>query len=196
MSASDVVVDQPSGPGLDPEIGVAGVPAGVSVIEHLHQVQARIADEERDPLTIEVPEWQGALAVIFRYPEQGATPIIRAGMRMQGLKPERALDAGLDVLVAAASEVVAKRPGDQDWQPLDPSGAPVKIGARLAVLLGWEVPSEVKAKARFVARLLWSPRAAATGRYEGDLAAVNAAGDVTEYLRGVQGEIEDELAGE
>lgn len=195
-----ITADQPLGPDLDPSEGVAGVPPNLSVLEHVKQVQRELADKEREPLVVVIPEWEGALAVQFRYPEQGATPIIRAGLRMAGLKPERALDSALDVIVGAAWDVVGRRPADGDWTPLDPSGERTRIGSKLAGLLGWDVPSEVRAKGRYVARLLWSPKARlqgpSFGKYEGDLALVSAAGDVTDYLRGVQDEIQGELEGE
>lgn len=185
---------------LTPEEATAGmaavVPAGQSVIEYVRQRQSELAAEERKPLTIVIPEWKGAMAVMFRYPEQGATPIIRAGMQMSGQKPEKALGAALGVIQGAAWQVVGKRPEDDDWKPLDPSGEPVGISQRLAVLLGWEIPAEVRRKGAYVARLLWSPKAPLTGKYEGDLALVSAAGDVTEYLRGVEDEIQEGLEGE
>lgn len=185
---------------LGPDEAAAGmapvVPAGQSVIEYVRQRQRELAVEEREPLTVEIPEWKGAIAVMFRYPEQGATPIIRAGMQIDVRKPEKALGSALSVIQAAAWQVVGKRPDDTDWASLDPSGDPLSISQRLATLLGWEIPADVRRRGAFIARLLWSPKAPQTGHYEGDLALVTAAGEVTEYLRGIDNEVQEMLEGE
>lgn len=179
------------------QAGLMGVvPVGQSVVEYLRQRQAELSVEEREPKTIEIPEWQGAMAVMFRYPEQGATQIIRAGMQIDPRKPEKTLPAACQVLVAASWQVVGKRPEDDDWSSIDPSGQPVRIGMRLAQMLGWEVPAEIKRKGEYITRLLWSPKSSKTGKYEGDLALASAAGDVTDYLRGVENDVQEALEGE
>lgn len=172
------------------------VAPGQSVLDYLHQRQAELATEERPPLTLEVPEWAGALAVQFRYPEHGATQILAAAMQIDPRKPEKTLPAACGVIRGACWDVVGKRPGDTDWRPLDPSGQRTTISMRLAEMLGWEIPGDVKRRGDFIVRLLWSPKAPRTGRYEGDLALAGAAGEVSEYLRGVQADIEDQLEGE
>lgn len=185
---------------LTPEEGASAVeavvPAGQSVLDYVRRRQMELAAEEREPLTVEIPEWKGSLAVMFRYPEQGATPIIRAGMQIDPRRPEKALGSALQVIQAAAWQIVGRRPEDAGWAPLDPTGDPVGIGSRLATLLGWEIPADIKRKGAYVARLLWSPKAPQTGIYEGDIALVTAAGEVTEYLRGVDNQVQEILEGE
>ncbi len=185
---------------LDSSEGAPGVPTGVSGAEYLKKRKQQIARREPKLLTLSIPEWVdeagGGVGVKFGYPEQGATPIIRAGLRLQNQEPEKGVDAALDIVLGSAVEVLWRESGDSPWRPIDPSGAPTRIGEQLARTLGLEVAPDMKRKARFIARNLWSPNAAATGVYEGDIALVKQAGRVASWLDGEDAEANEEVAGE
>ena len=72
------------------------------------------------------------------------------------------------MLFRSVVEVQAGVP-DIDWPSIDPTGNDVPINRRLAELLGIEIPSDMrKGVSQHILRHLYSPRAHATGKFNGD----------------------------
>lgn len=171
--------------------------AGESVLDHLARKRRELAGRETRQVTKLIPGWDGALAVRYRYPDGGADVIIAAVQRAQASsKPEAIRNANTDILVACCHEIVGRKPGGE-WERLDPENpSPVRFTARLAGLLGIDVPDGIKSPARFICRSVFSPQAHETGVYEGDIALSTQAGALVNWLNGGEQAGDEALEGE
>jgi hypothetical protein len=174
----------------------AGILPG-SLLGSLHAKREELAKRGTREIRKLVPLWDGALSVVYRYPEGGTDPIIRAVERAQASgKPQAAFDANADVLIACC-HTVEGRQGDEDWEPLDNAdGSPVRFTRKLADLLQIDVPDNLKSPARFIVRNVFSPLAASTGVYEGDISLMTQAGQVISWLNGAEQQADEALRGE
>ncbi len=178
--------------------------AGTSILDHLHERHEQLKAQSTPELLREVPAWKGALAVRYRYPEVGSAPIVKAFEQAQSsTDPEAVLHGNAAVLVACCHEIVGRRPGG-DWEPLDGVGdpsRPVRFNRRLAELLQLPLPADTpgqpeRSPGRFIARNVFSPRAEATGVYDGDVSLMMQAGNVIQWLQDGATAASDGLAGE
>lgn len=166
-----------------------------SLLSHLREVHQEKAEQAAEPLTLPIRGLDGAFGVRYEFPAQGIAPILKAGERLTLARGEHdRLDPAITTILTAYTEIVGRRPSDSDWQrPL--GDRPLRIGEELAGILQLDLDG-VKAKARFVCRNLFSPRARITGIYDGDLVLMEQAGEVMEYLQKARSAADDELAGE
>ncbi len=178
----------------EPDTFVDDVPAGTSLQTFLRDKHQRIAETVAEPLTLTVRGWDGALGIRYEYPEEGIAPILKAGNRLQDRdKPLAQLDAALDVILAAAREIVGRQPGESWGQPLE--GRELRFGDELADMLGIDLEG-VRAKSRHLCRHLFSPKARRTGIFDGDLVLVEHAGEVMDWLRKAKADADEGLSGE
>jgi hypothetical protein len=190
-------VDAPTAPAAETN----GNAQGVSVMDGIRAIRAqRIADDVRQ-LDLDVPHYDARLAIIYRYPEKGYERAMKAIEREQ--RGER-LDGPCDFLVECCAAVVGR---DAEGGLIDPftNGPlaegqlpenPMRFDTRLAEALQIDVPPEVKQRARFIVRQVFSPRGAATGVYDGDLAIISQSNVVFAWLNGAELRIEEDAAGE
>jgi hypothetical protein len=196
------------GPEPEPYPEVPNVPEGDgSLLARLNARREEIAREETPVFDVDVPGYElepgslSALVLRCRYPEGGWKVITDAITRANDKRnPEGALYGNADVLIACCSEVLGRDPKTGDLAPLDPQAGedvpPVRLTTRLAELLQIDVPSEVKSKGRFVTRHVFSPRAQATGIYDGDLVLMTTGGRVITWLQGERERQGEDFAGE
>lgn len=174
------------------------IPAGSSILDHLHQRRTELVAEQDAFELVEVPMWKGALAIRFEYPDGGADAILNAVVRAQQSNDSQTLfDANLSVLVACCAGVMGRQPGGE-WQPLDPEDPrPLRFNERLAGLLQITVP-DLKGKnpAKTICRHVFSPRAESTGKYEGDISLLRVADQVITFLSTGQASADARLVGE
>lgn len=169
-----------------------------SVAAFLRAKREQIVHDGPAELELDVPGYEGALVVTYRYPEGGSDPVVQAVNRAQNSKERGAIvSANADLLVACCYEVRGRLPAG-DLEPLDPdpSDGPVRFSKRLARLLEIDVPDDVKAPARFVCRNVFSPQAAATGVYDGDVALMVQGGEVVQFLSKAEAEVSERFVGE
>lgn len=161
----------------------------------LRQKHQTIAETVTEPLTVRVKGWEGAFAIRYEYPQEGVAPILKAGMRVNDRNnPLGSFDAALDVILATYTEIVARRPEDEDWgRPLEPKS--LRFGHDLGEILDVDVES-VKGPARLLVRHLFSPRAASTGVFDGDLVITEHASEVLDWLRKSKDVADSEFVGE
>lgn len=182
----------------DPQDAPEAVGAPGSVLENLRRRREQLAAEEPRAKFLAVPGYQGALVIEYRWPDGGSDALIDAVARAQGSKAREAiLNANADVLVRCCHQIHGQQPGGER-EPLDPdpSRPPLKFGKRLAELLQIDLPDEIKSPARHVCRHVFSPRAAVTGIFDGDLALIQEGGRVGEWLTNVDEEASDTFVGE
>lgn len=144
-----------------------------------------------------VPLWEGALSVVYRYPDGGVDTIIRAAERAQAAQDQGAtFNASCDVLISCCHRVEGRQPGGE-WEPLDAADdRPVRFTRRLAGLLQIDVPETVKSPARFILRHVFSPLAATTGEFEGDVAILKQSAQIQQWLGGAEAAADEALRGE
>jgi hypothetical protein len=188
--ASHDVAEQSPGASSD-------VPAGSSVLAHLHQRKQEIEQAETSFELLEVPAWEGALAIRFEYPDGGSDQIINAVVKAQQVnKKGMVLDANLDLLVACCADVVGRQPGGE-WERLDPTDdRPLRFGARLAGLLQMQVPDTKGNPAKWICRNVFSPKAHLEKKYVGDVQLMAIADRVVTFLQTGRSSAGETLAGE
>lgn len=174
---------------------------GGSILDRITARRDEIARSEPAVLDVEVPGYEGLLVVRFRYPEGGWKVISTAVERAADTRnPDGALTGNIDVLLACVHEVLGRDPATGDLVPLDrsaqPGDPPLRFTKELAALLKIAVPDEIKSKGRFIARHVFSPRAEATGIYDGDVALMTTGGRVISWLQGERDRVDEGLAGE
>ena len=184
----------------------AGVLGAGSVLDQLRERRQKLAQESAESLTLDVPGYGGRLVARYRFPEAGYQPIVRALARAQapgrGQGSKADLDANCDLLVTCCETLLGRDEGGtlvdlEANASLDESNPPaLRFGPHLAQLFGIEVPEGLKSPARFVVRHVFSPRAAATGVYDGDIALMTQAGQVMAWLAGQETELGEEFVGE
>jgi hypothetical protein len=173
------------------------VPDG-TVAGYLRAKREEIVQRGPAELELDVPGYDGALVVTYRYPDGGSDQVVDAVTRAQNSKERDALvRANADVLVACCYDIRARVPGGE-LEPIDtdPTGDRSRFNKRLAALLGIDVPEEVRHPARFVCQNVFSPAAVASGVYEGDLALMNQGGEVVKFLVKADEELSELFVGE
>lgn len=196
--------------------GAVQEPAGApgSALEGLRRRRRQIATEDTPSKFLDVPDYKGALVVEYRYPEAGSEAVLDAVQRAQTAKERDALlNAQIDVLVRCCHAIYGIKPGaarvplddssrvDELRETLesldpDPTKPPLRFSPRLAELLQIQVPEEVKSPARFVCRQVFSPRAEATGVFDGDLALMTQTGQLITWLTKADEEVGQKFVGE
>lgn len=176
-------------------------PQGGSALSVLQRKRAELAKRGTREKTCQVPLWEGVARVVYQYPEAGADPIIRAVERAQAAtaqdkRSEAAFNANADVLIACCHDVQFRDPdGDNDWASMVTPG-PIRFTKRLADAMGLDLPESLKSPARFIVRNLFSPKAADTGVYEGDISLMTQAGQVIQWLNAAEESADEALRGE
>jgi hypothetical protein len=164
----------------------------------LDQFQARrdeLANEGPREHEMIIPDYQGNLRIVCKYPAGGSDVVVAAVQRVQSKRENEAtLSANLDLIVNCCDRIEARLPGE-DWKSLDShDDRPLTFGPRLAALLNVNVEG-VKSPGRLLARHLYSP-ASATGVFDGDVAAINQAGTLAQWLAKIEDETSEEFLGE
>lgn len=169
-----------------------------SLLGSLQRKRAEIAQRGTREIRKLVPLWDGALSIVYRYPEGGSDPIVQALERArQRGKPSDVLDANCDALIACCYTVEGRRP-DGEWEPLDADrpGDPLRFTQRLADLLEIDVPERLRSPARHILRHVFSPLAAATGVFDGDISLMTQGGQIVTWLSAGDQQADEELRGE
>lgn len=174
---------------------------GRSVLAQLRARREQLAADTAPMKVLDIPGYDGKLVARYRYPEQGYKAITVAIERAQSKKdPDGILHGNLDALVACCDGVFGRRDGElvdlATDEIVDDDAEGPRFGSTLATLFGIEVDEAMKAKARFIVRNVFSPRATATGVYDGDVAAMTQAGTVIEWLQDTNAETAEVFAGE
>lgn len=148
-----------------------------------------------------VPQWDGALRIVYRYPEDGTDRVIRAVERATESKAKEdrsrahVFNANVDVLIACCYDIEFRDPDTGEWAPLD-SERRTRFTQKLAEHMQLELPERLKSPARFIARHVFSPKAAVDGEFDGDVGLLDQAGEVLIWLRGADERIDEDLRGE
>lgn len=174
--------------------------APLTVLEQLQARRDALADKGARELPLIVPDYEGNLRIVCQYPKGGSDVVVAAVQRVQGKKQNEAtLEANLDLIVNCCQRIEGRLPGAK-WESLDPADPdglqPLTFGPRLARLIGVDLPDTLKSPARMLARHLYSPAAFRTGVFEGDIAAINQAGELAQWLAKIEDETSDEFLGE
>jgi hypothetical protein len=164
-----------------------------SILDTARAQREQIARSKFEPIVLDVPD--GVLGLRCEYPQTGYRTLNDAAERAAASGDRDAvLNANADVILACCVEVVGRKDPGDTWESLLPGG--VSIGPRLADALGIAVSPEVKSPARFILRHVFSPRAATTGVYDGDLALLAAGDELVSQLRSGQRRTSEQFVGE
>lgn len=172
----------------------AGKPAGT--VPAVSPVLARVREQREklaksDTITLKVPgydELLGGGAVVIRYKAVRGKEITLLAQRMEKSKDDNAaINTAADIIVRCCDAILVRQKDDADLEPLDPSAdEPTTFSsATLGGLLDFEAGS-----AREEVFGLFSPDGVR------DLAVVDQAGAVVNWLQGKVREIDQELLGE
>lgn len=166
--------------------------------------EAKLSDDVRQ-LDLDIPGYEGKLAVIYRYPESGYQRAVKALERgVEEKTPLARVEAAADLLALACAAVVGR---NDEGALIDPVSNALlgerelpenlmRFDRKLAAAVGIDVAPDVKTVGRLVVRSLFSPRGAATGVYEGDLALISQSNVVFAWLNGAEIKADDEVLGE
>jgi hypothetical protein len=183
-----------------------------SVLDNLRAMREAKAQDAEPALVLDVPGWQdgtgATLAVIYRYPAEGYKRVVSAIEREQSTKDANArLHGASDLLTACCGSVVGRDAAGAliDLHTSLPLGAwdgselpdpPVRFERWLAEALGIEVAEDIRGVGRFVLREVFSPRATATGVYDGDVALISHSNRVFMWLNKAELAIDEDFQGE
>lgn len=181
----------------------AAMPSG-SLAERLVSMREEAASAHEATLDLDVPQYNERLLVRFHYPEVGYDPLVKAVERAQAAKvKDAALWANASVIQTACLSVLGRdengvvvdlrtnRPVLEHEAPEEP----LRFDRTLAALLRIDVPEDVK-PTRHIMRHVFSPRAHATGVFDGDLALMRTGGKLINWLSGEERDIVEEFSGE
>jgi len=183
---------------------LAAVPSAPSVLDMLRAERQRVQDAAENELVADVPGYKGRLAVRYIYPKAGYGPIAAAMTRAQMAKDktQALLDVSCDTLIACADSVLGRNAAGQivnletDTPVAPGESTGLRFGKKLAGLLGIELTDELQHASRFVVRHVFSPHAATTGVFDGDLRLIGESSRVFAWLTEVESEQVDEFVGE
>jgi len=180
-------------------------PSDGSVLGDLRALRERKAADAAPTLDVDVPGTEGRMLIRYGYPASGTAALRKAAQAERAAKSGDAdVEANAAILVACCLSVLGRDSKGRiidlltdrvlgEHELPDP---PLRLDERLAGALGITVPPEVERKGRFIARHLFSPRAAKTGAYDGDLSLIAQADIVYAWLSGAEIKVDEETAGE
>lgn len=169
--------------------------APLTVLDQFAARRDQLAHEGPKELEMVVPDYEGNLRIVFRYPEGGSDVVVAAVQRVQSNREKEAsLSANLDLIVNCCARIEARLPGGK-WESLDPNDErPLTFGPRLAGILNVNTEG-VKSPGRLLARHLYSPKSA-IGDFDGDVAAIKDGGDLAMWLAKAENETSERFVGE
>jgi hypothetical protein len=174
------IIEQPTEP-FTP-VGGNGDPPD-SLISELREQYRRAARQTTH--VFELPGWEGRLGVRLRYvDERDRTRVVKVAMN-NSEDPVALTRANIDLLVAGAVEVLARRADSEEWQPVV-AGETLRFDQRLADALGL---GECKRARDVVIALFHGPERA-------PWAVDRLSGDYGQWLRGEAPEVAETLQGE
>lgn len=182
-------------------------PAGDgSILGELRAMRDRKGHENPPTVDFDVPGYgtPSALVIRYQYPSGGYQAAVNAAQAEFTNAPDARIEGNADLLMACCASVLGRnRDGklvelatNRVLGPGEIPNPPLKLGRPVAEALGIAVPAEVKRPGRFIVRHLFSPRAALTGVYDGDVALIAQGNAVYAWLAGAKADLDDELSGE
>lgn len=163
---------------------------GKSIIESMRAKRKQIAGDK--DITLEVPGYNGQLLVKYRHLSFAEVKrnIDRVNREVNKGNENAHLDGAADNLAVACEEVFWKETSDSKVIPLAESlgyETPVKFDTRLTEVL------DIRGAG---GELVESARECVLGVFDNDLAIMAHHTEFTEWLRGANKEVDEELAGE
>lgn len=170
---------------MDPQSGddlERAAPENGSLLEALRAKRDTIQAE--DELVLDVAPYDNRVAIRFKFPEGGWAHLRAIGRKTEQSKDPLAELYGFARSLAAACDEILGRNEAGDLVPLDPDpdAPPLRFNARLAELLGIDVPDEVRDKTVHIVRHFYSPQAQRTGVYRGDVSLTGHAVRLAEWF--------------
>lgn len=195
-------------PQLDEHAPAPDTGGGLSILDDLREIREAHIAESEPRLVTNVPRYEGRLAIIFRWPEQGGEKLLEAVEReTSARKYTDRVEAACKQLVQTCAAVVVRNPEGQlvdpdtsallgtDADPELPEN-PMLFDRRLATALKIEIPPETKGVGIFVCRNVFSPRGQSHTDYSGDVALINTSNAVYAWLNGARAKADEDAAGE
>lgn len=175
-----------------------------SFIDELRRDRDEKAAAASPVLMIDVPDYNGRLAIVFRYPEGGYKRALAAVRKELTGEPDARLTAASDLITSTTACVIGKTAtgalvGLSDESPIDLTDLPepgIRFSKELADLLRIKVPDEVERPGHYIVRCVFSPRGESRGEWDGDIALIGVANRIFAWLNGNRTAAEEQLAGE